>query len=331
MQAKLQAGVVPQLARPRPCLGPKARWSPCRRAMGLWREGSWLDAVDKRISSLVFGLRLPALLELLLAVPGAFMGFPHAFLGPTPLALAWLASSGPATFLRNMAAVSLAGGLIGFFGGLMGTFDFRQATKVMLLAMPAFAIWALFRPGVEAAARNVGLLSITAAALAVAVCIPLKAVANRLRPAVSLKLVFKAKDTRLPMLLRYIKAMCAGGQANESLPSSDAAVMAANATLLCMAWAYPEPWPQRLALCFVALCCLGRMYFWAHHLLDVACGSAVGYALVLGLRSYGLGGRLPDVLIALSVFLASLLFMQWRTRVFAKDQAEELRRALLKK
>ena len=50
--------------------------------------------------------------------------------------------------------------------------------------------------------------------------------------------------------------MCKGGQSREALPSSDAAVMAANAFLLWRFWHHPAA--PMVALMFFALACFGR-------------------------------------------------------------------------
>lgn len=287
----------------------------------MWQEGSSLDQLDKRISSPVFHLRLPAILETLLSLPGAFMGLPHAFLAPTPLALAYLAS--PPTdrgFVGTGLLLALAVGLSAFFGGLKGYLNFRQTTKQLLLTLPIFTLSFLSLGRVPAAARSVGFTSITCTVLTVALTIPLKALSNRLRPAAALKLGEKVAERRSPLVVPYIQAMCVGGQSKESLPSADAAVMAANALLLS-AWSYPPaPWaPAALGLTMIALCFFGRMYFWAHHLLDVLTGAAVGAIVTLSLRHFGLGAQLSHTVVALVLFIAALVYMQRRTKVFSDE------------
>ena len=54
------------------------------------------------------------------------------------------------------------------------------------------------------------------------------------------------------------QAMCKGGQSREALPSSDAAVMAANCFLLCKFWHHPiAPF---LATLLFFLACFGRIF-----------------------------------------------------------------------
>jgi len=293
---------------------------------GLWTEGSALDRADKRVSGAVFRLRLPEMVELLLSVPGAFMGFPHAFFGPTPLALAWLAS--PAGGGGSLAVGAVAAFLFGasvFYAGLAGKVDFRKSTKMVLLVMPAIALSLLASPGVTARAADVGRLSLSCAALAVSATIPFKALFDRQRPAAALNLRGQIQERRAALLGSYIEGMCMGGQSRESLPSSDAAVMAANAVLLWRLWVpLPGPWsewlPGAVAVLFFGLACFGRMYLWAHHLLDVSVGGLFGAGIAYWALAQGFGSRGSHVAASLLIFVLAVLGMQRRTKIFNTDE-----------
>ncbi|CAE6924199.1 DUSP12, partial [Symbiodinium sp. CCMP2592] len=262
----------------------------------LWAEGSPADRLDKHLSGPFFRLKLPVAAEILLSVPGAFMGFPHAFFGPTPLLLAWLSSplgQGRPTALATAALALL--GLGGFFGGLAQRFDFIRVTKLFLFLMPGLTLAALHTA--PAAAAAVGRASLVSACLAVAFSFPLKASFDRLRPAAALGLDTKR---RAPLLRPYIQAMCQGGQSREALPSSDAAVMAANAVILWRCWqSPPAPWaPAAVAVGAFAFAAFGRMYFWAHHLLDVIAGGFMGVCVAKGVLHLGLHHSNRGVLVS---------------------------------
>ncbi|CAJ1335186.1 unnamed protein product [Effrenium voratum] len=275
-----------------------------------------LNRLDERFSAPVFNLKLPDSAELLLSVPGALMGFPHAFFGATPMMLAYLASpagqGGPA--LLGATLLALLGGL-SFYGGLAQWFDFIKASKVMIFAMPYLCLLAAS----FCTAAPVAYASLVCASLSVALSIPLKAWSDRRRPAA--KLGFPLTK-RAPLLRPYIQAMCTGGQSRESLPSSDAAVMAANAMLLWRCWRNP-PWhwaPLAAALGLFALASFGRMYFWAHHLCDVLCGGLLGVLVVICVLHLGWITR-AHFLLCFVIFLLALVATQKRTRVFDKEPA----------
>lgn len=233
----------------------------------------------------------------------------------------------------NAAALAFAVGVSLFFGGLAGVVNLYKTTKVVLFAMPIFTLVVLSQASISAASRSMGLLSITATALTIALTIPMKAATDRLRPAVALKFMDEVRERRCKVLVPYIQGMCAGGQSRESLPSSDAAIMATNALLLTLAWVSPPtPWlPSAVALGLLSLSFLGRMYLWAHHFLDVCAGAATGAFTVFFLQSFGIGTRWGDVFVSLVLFVASIVAMQKRTRVFDElEKQQELTKPLKK-
>jgi len=283
--------------------------------MGLWREGSALDAADKTLSRPFFLMKLPALGEILLSVPGAFMGFPHAFLGGTPLTLAWLAGGGSGCeALGICVACSWLLGLMVFYGGFAGHFDVRTSTKFIIAGMFPLTCVVLALSGAPPAARLAGFCSLTCSTLAVTVCIPLKAVFDRLRPAVALQLIQSVQDRRSALLAPYMRAMCSSGQARDALPSSDVAVMAANAALL---WRLGF---HSLATLLVTLSMFGRMYFWAHHLLDAAFGGLLGILVVACMKKLHVGAQLPHAALSYAIFLVAILAMQRRMAYVSKQQ-----------
>lgn len=65
-----------------------------------------------------------------------------------------------------------------------------------------------------------------------------------------------------------------------SMPSTDAAVAAAAATVLWHCWPRGRPW----CVGFAVLCGLARVASGAHYLSDVVVGGIVGWFITLGLR-----------------------------------------------
>jgi len=217
---------------------------PCRRnaqvPMGSWHDAGQLDAADKRLSKPIFQLSLPAAIEVCISVPGAFMAFPHAFLGPIPLAIAKLValttSTGVHALLDVMIVCFWAAGLLFFYGGLVGWLDFKKALVLVIFAFPALTSAVLASCALPSHVELACLRSLTCALLTVVLLIPAKAACNRVRPAVALGLVDQVSKRRSALMVPYIKSMCAAGQSRESMPSADAGIMAANAMVLCQVW-----------------------------------------------------------------------------------------------
>ncbi|CAK9028263.1 unnamed protein product [Durusdinium trenchii] len=320
---------------------------PVPTGRGPWSRGARmerLERLDQRLSRPVFQMKLPDWLELLLSVPGAFMGFPHAFFGPTPLLLAALATQTLAAWVACVAL--LAFGLGSFYGGLAGWGDFTKLTKLVIFLMPSLCVYLsshLPPPG-----PAISTISLICAALCVACAVPLKALSDRRRPAVR----WGQEAQRATLLAPYIKAMCKGGQSREAWPSSDAAVMAANTSgrsqmqsklrnqkrkslvyhdkatkeKAILLWnvlktsSLSSSLAVALSVSVFALACFGRMYFWAHHLFDVLSGGLLGSLIVLGALHFRWCSSW-HFLLSFVLFLLSVAFMQKRTRIF--DQPSE--------
>jgi len=299
---------------------------PCRRnaqvPMGSWHDAGQLDAADKRLSKPIFQLSLPAAIEVCISVPGAFMAFPHAFLGPIPLAIAKLValttSTGVHALLDVMIVCFWAAGLLFFYGGLVGWLDFKKALVLVIFAFPALTSAVLASCALPSHVELACLRSLTCALLTVVLLIPAKAACNRVRPAVALGLVDQVSKRRSALMVPYIKSMCAAGQSRESMPSADAGIMAANAMVLCQVWTLASmSWiPKVVGGCLLISCCFGRMYFWAHHLLDVLVGAGAGACVAVCTIPFGFGTRRWHVFVSYIAFLIALIAMQKRTKVF---------------
>lgn len=279
-------------------------------AMGLWIEDCALDRLDKALSKPVFNLKFPGILELLLSLPGAFMGFPHAWMGPTPLVLAWIAAGCHLDELLVTAVVLLSVAAFGFYGFLHDKVRFLAILQAVVFCMPWVTFLVLARPGVSSLAATTGCLSFTASSLTDALFVPMKAACHRKRPCAALgyhEHMHSMRCAHVP----YIKSMCTRGQALDSLPSSDSGVMAANAVLLAGLLRHGC---VLAPVGFLIACGFGRMYFWAHHLLDVSCGALVGAAVAWMLKSSNYGASFGGAMVCWVVLVVALLAMQKRTK-----------------
>lgn len=245
-----------------------------------------LDRLDKGISSLVFRLVLPPPLEYALSIPGAWFGCPIFSLGLIPLALAGI--NGRGTSAAKLTVLPLLAGL-GLWlkcasagrdpaaaargEGIRGLYMVVFNKPLVFLALPHAAMLLIHATGLGAYGQPAALY-LTSWYLVQAAIEALKSLTWRLRPTVVLAEELKTVRRTLPELPASVQD---ASQANSSFPSGDAAGGAAFATALALA--SPELWAPSMAT--AALCCLGRMYFHAHHLLDVLVGALLGHSIVL--------------------------------------------------
>lgn len=295
--------------------------------MGIWREDSCLDHADRLLSRPIFNLSLPAPLELLLAVPSVYLGLPYAFVGSTPLAVAWLASGGGNTWAGLSAALVLAFGAVVVLAGLCRWIDIFGSTKVATFCMPLVTCAILDSSFVPEAARAAALTSMSSSALCLVAIVPIQALVARPRPVVALKLLESISWPRTELMRPYIEALASPGQVFGSFPSADIAVVASSAVVLGHSWAPPEAtWaPITVAVACVVLSCIGRMYFWAHHLLDIAFGVLFGALAAELLVRFDLGCHFFDLAAVYALFIvtATLTFLGSRGFKRARQQLEE--------
>ena len=232
-----------------------------------------LDVLDKRLSAAIFNLQLGVVLESLLSVPGCFFGMP-AFHVVAP---ALLACSVDRTGCRAaqpwamFAVLSATMSLFCAWGLIQRSSEALRHARLLylpptMLASPPIGVSlarALTTDDAALAACYYFLLAWYASVLPV---LTLKAVARRRRPVACDGISRAAEGKALP----NIPAMLRSGDPNAAFPSGDVAG--------AVAFAYPL-WhcagAPSLAVACVALSALGRMYWLAHHLLDVACGAAI--------------------------------------------------------
>ncbi|EOD18461.1 hypothetical protein EMIHUDRAFT_196742 [Emiliania huxleyi CCMP1516] len=230
-------------------------------------DGSALDRLDKWLSRPAFRLRLGHFPELVFSVPACCFGYPLAA-APLALWLALLAGGSPSPTAWALAAAATAA-VLGLHLRLLLTHD--AAAPAATAARAARSVYSvpailLTPPAAVAAAHVLGLPGRGAAHAyltlwyaSIAPVLMAKRLARRRRPIASADVPPKA----LPAIRAILEH-----DANASFPSGDAAG--------AMSFAYPALRCAGLpaaAIGCLLLACFGRLYYGAHHLLDVAAGA----------------------------------------------------------
>ena len=104
----------------------------------------------------------------------------------------------------------------------------------------------------------------------------LKQTCRRLRPGAALV----KSLTSVPRFFPHVSFLdCKGLEAFESFPSGDAA------GAMCFSTVLADVLGSNVAYAFAAAACFGRMYFFAHHALDVAAGAGIAYVVTAACRA----------------------------------------------
>jgi membrane-associated phospholipid phosphatase len=244
---------------------------PPHQRLGVWREGSWVDRADKWVShQLAFRWQL-GLLEFPLAVPGTWFGTTTTSLGSTPLLIAAAADPTNA-HLVVAASVAFCVALV-----IFGLVVAKRADRALLWWNPPVVV--LASVGIAGAlSPAVGLHAsafyVSCWGYSVLASSWLKTVFARRRPCITADGCERLDQLRLLPLHEHL---CVGFTAIESFPSGDACGGAVASTALYLATG-GTLWVVWLPMLLSAY---GRMYIWAHHLLDVAAGAALGVATTL--------------------------------------------------
>lgn len=279
--------------------------------MAIWCEGCCVDRCDKAVSRFFFALELPWFFEWFLAIPGFVFG-PWTWSGITLLPMISvvtidLASTRPPYLLLVVVTAfatvrSLArflsttppreGPAVGFFEPLS---IFSAGNNSLGSGPPPGRAWVvgmfvmqavpalLFSSGTTKGSWHAGLYTAFCMHVTVPVLDVLKVLVGRRRPV--------AADSPNPVL-KWTRRHVDGGsrqflshglQAFESFPSLNSAIAAVFSGCL---WHLTGN-PQCFAL--TAFACIGPIYFWAHHALDVFAGLLIGLGLQHG-TTLALGG-----------------------------------------
>merc|ERR1711865_44711 len=262
--------------------------------MGLWNEASGVDQLDKRMSRLIFNLTLPQWLEICLSFPGAFMAFPTCFFGCSAHWLAFSVNTAPALFASATLLTLI--GAFSFYGGLFGLFDSSTAVKRLMVPMFIGSVWALQHVTASVSARSAAYSFLSGACVVNAVLFGVKKLVGRLRPCAA---GHSLKASRTAMMTTYIEMMSGPGHATDSFCSADVAVMATLVYHLDLSFA--------VRALLLGTTMFGRLYFWAHHLIDVVCGAACGFGVCEVLRLLAFGSSWQHAALCFVLFLGVAL------------------------
>ena len=259
-------------------------------------DGGSLDKLDKRLSSPLFTAQLGLIGEALLSIPGCFFGMP-AFHLVAPFLVA-CALDGCKDASLGALLLALAFAIV-----LVGTWLFAQslperAKHLHILYLPPALIlapilgllvirWAAIAdPNAQAAAA----FYLVAWNITLVPVLGLKHACGRRRPVacdakdIGKAVPMAAESKALPNICMMLKK----GDANAAFPSGDVAGAVAFAYPLWRCASSATPLLGAVGIKCVAACCVllsatGRMYWQAHHLLDVTCGGLVSLITCIAL------------------------------------------------
>lgn len=244
-------------------------------------DGSALDKLDKRLSTPIFRLRIGIVLEVLSSVPGCFFGMP-AFHIASPVLAALLCGGKPTTeagpWLVFLACTGLLLSL--WFAAQASSPIDRRLFKILyspisLIAAPAVgcSLLEVLLPS-DANAKSAAYFHLVGWYLSIMWVLHLKARYPRRRPAVCEDIRDYSKS------LSNIVAMLRSGDPGAAFPSGDVAGSVTFAYPVLRCWsvaaagaAASSPALPGAAIACVLLSAFGRMYFLAHHALDVTVGA----------------------------------------------------------
>eukprot|EP00462_Mataza_sp_D1_P006194 CAMPEP_0175124818 /NCGR_PEP_ID=MMETSP0087-20121206/2984_1 /TAXON_ID=136419 /ORGANISM="Unknown Unknown, Strain D1" /LENGTH=364 /DNA_ID=CAMNT_0016406611 /DNA_START=308 /DNA_END=1402 /DNA_ORIENTATION=+ len=262
--SSLQAGEVPKHRRYK---------------LGWWPEFGALDRWDKYVSMPIFRAELGGVFEHFMAVPGVWFGMPPSAWLVLPCYVAYFAvklhspeASQTATnesWLRFVAIpITCAWGAYYFVKLRQDKLHHAYLATKQLILPSAFAPSLAFALLGEVGSHAVS-LTICCWIAAVQVTAMIKKTARRTRPVVALKPQLEHTKRIFPAMRTVLSH---AHTAWESFPSGDVAGAMVFTHLLhlygCGTW----------CVLLVVLSAFGRLYFHAHHLLDVAAGSLLSMA-----------------------------------------------------
>jgi len=281
---------------------------------GLWQEDSFIDRIDKAVSIAVFTLEFGYLTELLLLAPGTWFGLPvPCFL----LANFFTLFSSLATEEGNVHEVEDA---------LLGRWEFAAISVLCILLWSILFFSYLVSGNIEKAyllnkhliipsmvvpvwmgkifnpvAFKSATFFISSWLIAQAVSSALKTIFSRMRPTVSesTSKIVHTVDRAFPS---YRTLLSIGESSIESFPSGDSV---GAACFSCTSFLIGGPVWLTLLCVLTAFC---RMYFHAHHFLDVFVGLLLGWGVPL-LIYYFVGIDYFDATRLSAVFVIFIVFV----------------------
>jgi len=303
---------------------------------GWWVEGSAIDRLDKALSLSVFTLELGYTAELLLTAPGIWFGLPvPAFIMSNLLTwysflaheahedMKWLAHllnidhDPDHVVLQTFKQVGiaspaslqfLAGSLI--FIAIWGVIFYRylltgHVEKAYLinkhLMFPSLLLPVIFGKYFSPRGYKAATFFICSWFVAQSVSSGLKTVFSRIRPTVAPSTAEKVGRVNRAFP-SYRTMLSLGESVFESFPSGDSV---GAACFSCVLFILRAP-TWTVWICVLTAFC--RMYFHAHHLLDVAAGLSVGWGVTLTLN-YLFGIEYFDVMHTVFITVAFIVFI----------------------
>lgn len=249
------------------------------------KDGSVIDRIDKRLSAPIFRLQLGIVLEWILSVPGCFFGMPAALLvSPALIACGVGGCSSAPPHAIGLLAAATAAILVVWIRFNNSTLQdgpplvlFRPTAVVVAPALGTALAHLVADAGVPLAA---GSFHLTAWYLGIIPVLLLKQSTRRRRPVacepqhIGAKAIAAAPAKRLA----NIPAKLRRADPNAAFPSGDVggAMSVAYVLLKCGGGA-------ATAVGCVLLSAFGRMYWQAHHALDVFVGAVVSLLTCLAL------------------------------------------------
>jgi membrane-associated phospholipid phosphatase len=269
---------------------------------GFFPSNSFVDHFDRRLSKPIFFFdRFHPYLDHLLLIPGTWFGLPTPTWGFASTTLVWyhehmsdLMSFRSTSFLLLLIIIPLIIYTVVFITGIGNpTTIYNPKGQLPIPLVLWSTIWYITNTH-----RGPGAFFAVAWSMAQATTHLVKITAGRVRP-------IKSFDVRhVKREFKELRFMFSEGQTVlESFPSADAAgagSLAGTLYLMNIWWGW--------ILLLSATSMFSRLYFHAHHLLDVIVGVLIGWSCSMVLYYYVCNSRL-DVLSAKEVLISALTFI----------------------
>jgi membrane-associated phospholipid phosphatase len=250
-------------------------------------EGSALDRADKRVSTPLFTLEPGVAVETLWSVPAWWFGNPFTALGTVPVVLAALVdATTPASSSSSFAifaALSLFASLTLWLKylalmrrepdmypfGYLYSLGFRSKGLALFFFGLGHAVAGLTKFGCSRRAHEAVNYYSTCYYCSLALCGFFKELFRRERPCAEQSVLAKRLN-RVQRFFPDMQSFLAAHSTYASFPSGDATGGAVFAVVSSMF--FPLAWSPWVLL---SLCMSGRLFFHAHHLLDVLVGAGI--------------------------------------------------------
>ena len=247
------------------------------------RDGSGIDRFDKVISGPILRLQLGIVVEYLLSVPGCFFGMPSTMMiGPGLLAVSATRTSNENRKLPMMILGIIIATLIFRWGCCHWTSTLKWGFygRRMFLVAPFLGTALTYAIADDPIAQYAGNFYLTSWLLVLIPVLFLKRVTHRRRPIASAVVHLGESSALAGRQLKSLDWMChmlRTGDSNASFPSGD---VAGSVTFAYPLWRYHQGGASSVgvvAVIIVLLSAFGRIYWHAHHALDVIVAMIIAF------------------------------------------------------